>query len=66
MQNSYDLANEIISSCSEHSEKYQLAKTFLEKYEELEILNGDCDNPFNPIVSEITHLEADFLETINQ
>lgn len=66
IKNAYDLANEIIESKETNPEKYQLAKTFLDKYNELGDSIGDCDNPFNPVVAEITDLEADFLEAINQ
>jgi hypothetical protein len=66
MKNAFDLANEIVENSHEHSEEYQKAKTFLEKYEELGLIIGDCDNPFNPTVSEIIDLEENFLKTINQ
>lgn len=66
MKNAFDLANEIVENSHEHSKEYQKAKTFLDKYEILEGLNGDNDSPFGPYATEIQDLEENFLKTINQ
>lgn len=59
MEDAYDLANVILITYDEHSEEYQKAKIFIEKYEELEAI-------LNPIVLKIIDLETDFIKNLKK
>lgn len=60
----YDLANELVKSEQPTSDKFVLAVNFLAYQYEIEQINGDDDNPFNPLVSDYQQKEEEFIAAV--
>ena len=64
ISNYYDTANLIIKNHGENCNTYKTAANFLKEYTLKSELVGDNDNPFNSGVSEIEHLQQQFLDDL--